>query len=611
MPGITGIIAKHFGAEQKAALQQMVKGTEHEPFYVSGRYVNETVGVGIGWTNHQDTFSDCLPIWNERGDVGLFFTGEHFGDHQNALAGLRAKGHACEAPNASYLIHLYEEQGLDSFLAGLNGWFSGVLLDLRDGKVVLFNDRYGLKRVYYHETAEAFYFASEAKSLLKVLPAQRRVDAASLGEFFSCGCALQNRSLFSGMSLLPGGSKWMFAQGQAVKKASYFRPETWESLPALGVEEYYGKLKETFSRVLPRYFVGGHPVGVSLTGGVDSRMVMAWAKPPRGALRTYTFGGMFRECGDVRIAREVARLCEQPHEVIPVGAEFLNQFPTLAEKTVFLSDGAMDVSGSPDLFTNRIARQISPVRMTGNYGGEILRSLVAFKPMRIDQSAFAPEFRPMFEKAAQTYATELGGCRRLSFVAFKQVPWHHFSRLGLEQSQLTLRSPYLDNELVALSFQVPPEHATGNALSLRLIHDGNPALAGLGTDRGLLHRSVPVVTSLQHVYQEFTFRAEYAYDYGMPDWLVRMDNALRPLHLERLFLGRHKFYHFRYWYRNQLASYLKAILLDARSLSRMYLNRRRVEQMVLDHTSGRRNHTLDIHRILTSELMHRQLIDQP
>ena len=73
MPGITGIIAKHFGGEQKAALQQMVKRMEHEPFYVSGSYVNEQMGVGIGWTDHKGSFSDCLPVWNERRDVCLLF----------------------------------------------------------------------------------------------------------------------------------------------------------------------------------------------------------------------------------------------------------------------------------------------------------------------------------------------------------------------------------------------------------------------------------------------------------------------------------------------------------------------------------------------------------
>jgi len=609
MPGIFGTLRTHAQPASASVLEQMLKSMAHEPSFASGTFADDKMNLHIGWTGHPGGFADCLPVWNERRDVCLFFTGEHLADHQQAVDGLRARGHQCGALNASCLVHLYEEHGLD-FLQSLNGWFAGVLLDLREGKVVLFNDRYGLSRIYYHEGPGGFYFSSEAKALLRVLPQLRQVDATSLGEFFSCGCALQNRSLFTGVSYLPGGSVWTFRPGQPAKKETYFRPETWENLPELSVEDYYEKLRETFSRVLPRYFSGCERAGVSLTGGVDSRMVMAWAKHAPGSLSTYTFGGTYRDCGDVRIAREVARLCRQSHEVIPVGTDFLKQFPALAAKTVFITDGAMDVSGAADLFVNRVAKQISPVRMTGNYGGEVLRSIVAFKPMPIDQGNFDPGFRSSFQKAAQTYAGELAGQRRLSFVAFKQVPWHHFSRLGLELSQLTLRSPFLDNELVALSFQVPKEHATSNALALRLINDGNPALAKLGTDRGLLHKSVPVVTKIQHLYREFTFRAEYAYDYGMPDWLVRADNAFRPLHLERLFLGRHKFYHFRYWYRNQLAPYLKEVLLDSRTLSRPYLERRHVEQMVLDHTSGRGNHTLDIHRILSSELMQRQLIEQ-
>jgi len=609
MPGITGIIAKRFGEEQKAALQQMVKCMEHESFYVSGTHIDEHLGVGIGWASLQKTFSDCLPVWNERRDVCLFLTGEHFAEHQSELGELRAKGHQCETPNTGYLVHCYEEIGLEGFLEKLNGWFSGLLLDLRDGKIVLFNDRYGLKRVYFHEAAEAFYFASEAKSLLKVLPKLRELDLTSLGEFFSCGCALQNRSLFAGISLLPGGSKWMFSQGQAVKKASYFRPETWEQQSALNAAQYYEQLRDTFARILPRYFSGEQRVAVSLTGGVDSRLIMAWAKRGAGSLPCYTFGGMYRDCGDVKIARQVARLCCQPHQVIPVGREFLRQFPSLAEKTVYLTDGAMDVSASPDLFANRLAREIAPVRLTGNYGGEVLRSLVAFKPMPVDPTAFEPGFRNYVSKATQTYAQELNP-RLLSFVTWKQVPWHHFSRLALEESQLTLRSPYLDNDLVSLVFQAPPELATSNELSLRMIADGNAELSRIGTDRGALRCSIPMVTKLKNLYQEFTFKAEYAYDYGMPHWLAKVDRALAPLHFEKLFLGRHKFYHFRLWYRDALAGYLKEVLLDPRTLGRPYLLGASVQGMVKSHTSGRENHTYALHRILTSELIQRQLIEQ-
>jgi asparagine synthase (glutamine-hydrolysing) len=96
----------------------------------------------------------------------------------------------------------------------------------------------------------------------------------------------------------------------------------------------------------------------------------------------------------------------------------------------------------------------------------------------------------------------------------------------------------------------------------------------------------------------------------MPQWLARIDKTLIPLHLERLFLGRHKFHHFRVWYRDKLAQYLKDVLLEPRTLSRPYLNGRRLEKIVSDHTNGRRNHTREIHRVLTSELIQRTLIEQ-
>lgn len=110
--------------------------------------------------------------------------------------------------------------------------------------------------------------------------------------------------------------------------------------------------------------------------------------------------------------------------------------------------------------------------------------------------------------------------------------------------------------------------------------------------------------------QEFTVRAEYAYDYGMPQWLARVDHALAALRLERLFLGRHKFYHFRTWYKHALAPYVKEVLLDRRALQRSFFRPDVLERLVQDHVSGRGNHTLEIHRALTLELVHRELLDR-
>ena len=262
---------------------------------------------GSDGLNHQGSFADCLPIWNEKKDICLLFSGEDFTD-QADIDALRRRGHEFGPDDASYLVHLYEEMGC-AFLEKLNGWFSGVLVDLREQKLVLFNDRYGVNRIYYHEDASGFYFASEAKSLLKILPGTRQLDLRSLGEVLCCEAVLENRSLFSGISLLPAGSAWVFSRGEPVKKKTYFKQEAWESQPELSESDFYEKLKETWTRVLPKYFLGKQSIGLSLTGGVDSRMILAWAPRLPGTLPCYTWGGKYRDCADVKIARRTAKLC--------------------------------------------------------------------------------------------------------------------------------------------------------------------------------------------------------------------------------------------------------------------------------------------------------------
>jgi asparagine synthase (glutamine-hydrolysing) len=605
MPGIVGIISQRPSEQYDALVKSMTKCLMHEPFYSDGTYINEELGLWLGWANHEGSFADCLPIWNEKKDICLVFSGEDFADRLDIDA-LRVRGHQFGSDEASYLVHLYEEMG-SAFLEKLNGWFSGVLLDLREQKFVLFNDRFGVNRIYYHEDVHGFYFASEAKALLKVLPATRQLNLRSLGEVLSCEAILENRTLFSGITLLPGGSSWVFSRGAPVKRKTYFKKETWENQPELSESEFYEKLRDAWTRVLPKYFVGKQSVGLSLTGGVDSRMILAWARCPPGTLPCYTWGGTYRDCADVKIARRAARLCRQPHDTILVGAEFLTQFPDLVERAVYISDGTMDVTGSIDLYVQRLARQIAPVRLSGVCGGEILRRLIMFKPDPPQQGVFDPELESSFRDAAETYAGELQG-HRLSFTSFKQAPWFMASKFTVERSQVTYRTPYFDNDLVALAYQTPAK-LLHNEPALRLIADGNPALGKIGTDRGLAFRSIPGVTRALHLYQEFTFKAEYAYDYRMPHWLARLDHAVAPLHLERLFIGRHKFHHFRIWYRDELSRWLKEMLLDSNARSRPYLRANSLEEMLNAHISGRRNYTFEIHKILTLEFIQRKLIE--
>jgi asparagine synthase (glutamine-hydrolysing) len=586
-------------------LRRMLRAIQHETEFATGVWVDESLGVYAGWVARRNSFAEDMPVRNEKKDITLVFSGEDYPARGTACT-LKQQGHEFDPHGPSYLVHLYEEDA--SFPKALNGHFQGLVADRIRETATLFNDRFGVQRLYIHQSDDAFYFSAEAKAILEVRPELRKFDPRGLGEFISCGCVLENRTLFAGIETLPPGSAWTFRNGSLERGALYFDPAEWEKQEALGPGAYYEQLRDSFASALPRYFNGKEAIGVSLTGGLDTRIIMAWRKAEPNTLPCYTFGSMYRENQDVHLARRVADICKQPYQLITVSKEVVERFPEYAERTVYLTDGCVDVSRSLDLYNNAMARQIAPVRMVGTFGSEIIRNAVMFKCKPPQEDIFQPEILDQVSRARVTYDDQILQGNRISAVAFRQTAAYHYGGLALEQSQLTMRWPYLDNEIVKTVFRAP-RNGQGEDVRFRLIRDGSRELAHLRTDRGL-NGSDSLSTAIKHAYLEFTFKAEYAYDYGMPQWVAQVDHTFAPLHLERVWLGRHKLFHFRYWYRTLLANYVREVLLDSRSLARPYLKRKSVERIVCGHLKGNRNYTTEIHRLLSLELLQRLSLDR-
>lgn len=605
MPGIVGLVTKKPSGPAKEELCQMVKAIRHEPFYVTGTWADESLGVYVGWSAAKNSFSSGMPLSNEKRDVVLVFSGEEFSGPEVAPRP-KERGHAIEGggPGPSYLVHLYEED--PSFPVGLDGLFHGLLVDRSRRRVTLFNDRYGMYRIYYHESKDSFYFAAEAKAILVVCPELRKANVRSLGEFVAFSCFLQDRTLFEGIHRLPSASIWTFREGLIEQKSSYFQPREWEEQAPLDGESYYRELRDTVSRSLPKYFNGDQRIGIALTGGLDTRIIMAWQRALSNSLSCYTFGGMFRDSQDVLLARRVAAVCGQPHRVISVDGDFLKHFPRYAERSMYLTEGSVDVSRASDLYVSERAREIAPVKVVGTYGSEIIRQTPMFKPVNPGRGLFREELLSYVRQAETTY-TELHREHPLTFAAFRQSPWYHSGVLSLEQTQLTVRSPFLSNEFVRAVFRAPK--AAHGDIRLRLIADGNPTLGQIRSDRGVGQDPGLISRRFSRAILEFSFKSEYLYDYGMPTWLARIDHLLSPLRLERHFLGRHKLSHFRIWYRDALSDYVRQVLLDPRTLSRPYLEGKGVEAAVLGHLKGDRNYTTEIHKLLSLELLHRLFLD--
>ena len=595
MPGIAGLFSTT--PDAAARLDAMVAALTLPPDGSKGMQAGLMRGVHIGWALHRQGRRLPTLARDVTGRVAVVVAGEVFTDAAGPV------------DHGESLLRAYAEHG-DRFLDNVDGSFAGLLVDTQRGTALLFNDRFGAGRVYLHEAADGLHFASEAKALLRQFPRTRRLDPAAVAQTISLGCVLHDRTLYDGITLLPPGSLWVFHGSGAIQRNRWFDPDEWESQPPLPDAQFYEALRSTFAAALPRYLGGDPAPAMSLTGGLDGRMIMAWARAEAGQMPCYSFGGMYRDCHDVRLARRVAEMCGQSHRTIVAGRDMLREFPALAARCVEVSDGAMDVSGAVELHVNHFAREVSPVRLTGNYGSEIVRGNVAFQPRRLRSGVWAAELDPLLDAAAAAYREERQGSD-LRFVAFKQVPWHHHARLSVEQSVLVMRSPFLDRRLVALMFRASSAMRVSRDASLRLIHDGHTALGALPTDRAIAWGSLSPLMRLRHALREFSVRAEYAYDYGMPDRLVRADSALGALHLERLFLGRHKFYHFRIWYRDALADFVRDTLLGPSAGVQQWFRPGRLRTLVDEHLGGRANHTLDLHRALTLELIAQRLLAAP
>lgn len=602
MPGIAGIISQRSPADSESCVRGMLDVMHYEPFYKAGEYSCPNQGVYAGWMAHENSFAARQVLLNEKRDIAILLSGECFPESA-IVRELRRKGHHFGDEKGAWLAHLYEERG-SQFWEELNGLFSGLLIDKRNGKTFLFNDRYGTERIYWHEAADAFYFASEAKALLRVLPELREFDREGVAQFLTYGCTVNWRTLFRGIEILPGGSRWTF-QNQICKKERYFKREAWEALPELSAERFQERFNETFNRILPRYFDTDTKLGLALTGGLDTRMLLACAPENIEKPVTYTYTGETGKTFDDRVAAEVAGTCGLEHHLLRLGEDFFSDFPSHADETVYVTDGTFGVTGAHEIYFNKRARELAPVRLTGLFGSEILRGVCWFKAKAPPAQLLSPELEATITNMAAASSSDQR--HPLSVAAYENIPWNLFGSMAANRSQMVLRSPYLDNEIVALGYQTPSALRNSSKPALQLIRDNKLALATVPTDRRIEDKEAPFPRNLRRLMREVGFKLDYYNNEGMPHWLSRLSPVLDAVDGRFHLFGHHKFLHYRRWFRDQLAPHVLGVLTDPRTRQSGLWNPAFLEHMANANTQGYGNYVLAINAVLTLEAVERLL----
>ena len=176
----------------------------------------------------------------------------------------------------------------------------------------------------------------------------------------------------------------------------------------------------------------------------------------------------------------VAELCGLRHHVLRIGEDFLRDFGRYVDRTVHVTDGCAGPLQAHEIYFTHLAARLAPVRLTGNFGSEVFRSMSTFKPLQLARHLLSPAFVPLIDSEK----SPLAGHHPVTQAAFMEIPWHLFGTLAAARSELTFRTPYLDNHLVELAFKAPSRARRSPSAAFRLIRAMNERLAAIPTDQG-------------------------------------------------------------------------------------------------------------------------------
>jgi asparagine synthase (glutamine-hydrolysing) len=256
------------------------------------------------------------PLSNEDGSVWAAFNGEIY-NHPRLREELRRRGHSfASATDTEVLVHLYEEYG-EAMVHALEGMFSFAIWDQRERRLLLARDRFGEKPLFLHEHDGELLFASELTSLLQVRRALRQLDPQAIDAFFVFAYVPGPGTIVPGVRQLPPGCLLSWERGHGVSERSWWSPPEQPLSRREPLRAVAAEAKELFEQSVRTRLVADVPVGVFLSGGVDSTLVAAVAAQESSQrLQTFTVGYDVGGVNETERARAVAeRLGSEHHEV--------------------------------------------------------------------------------------------------------------------------------------------------------------------------------------------------------------------------------------------------------------------------------------------------------
>jgi len=369
MCGICGIVSVDGNQVDPAIVAQMNRQITHRGPDDGGFFIEGNVGLGARRLSIIDIAAGHQPICNEDETLWIVYNGEIY-NHEELRRDLEAKGHKYRTKcDTETIVHLYEEYGRDCVTL-LRGMFAFAIWDRRKRRLFAARDRLGIKPFYYFYSGATFLFGSEIKSILAYPGIKAELEVSKLSEYLAFGYISDSKTMFSRiMKLLPGHTLELNDRGEV-------ETQTYWDLPAepLSDNKSYNYYVEAYRGLLEKcvssHLMSDVPLGVFLSGGLDSSAVAALATKVRGEpIQTFSVG-YEESCSELGHAKTVAQhLRSEHHEVFLSRGAFFDSLPRL----IWHEDEPIVWPSSLSLYlVARLAREHVTVVLTGEGSDETL-----------------------------------------------------------------------------------------------------------------------------------------------------------------------------------------------------------------------------------------------
>jgi asparagine synthase (glutamine-hydrolysing) len=324
------------------------------------------ISLGVRRLSIIDVPGGHQPLANEDGSVTVVFNGEIY-NHQELRSRLEARGHRfATRTDTEVLVHLYEEYG-DALVHLLQGMFAFALWDHTRRRLLLARDRLGIKPLYYTEANGAFLFASEVKALLEHPAVHAAPDLEALDLYLTFRYVPGPATLFKGIKKLPPGHTLVVENGHH-RIDRYWELVLGDYQPGARLDETVEEFAALLQETTRRHLISDVPVGVLLSGGIDSSAVAALAAtiPFQSFTVGFDLPGAHNELDE---ARTVARHLGTDHHELVLTPDAAALLPRLVRH---LDEPIADPAVLPTYLICEFARARVPVVLTGEGGDELL-----------------------------------------------------------------------------------------------------------------------------------------------------------------------------------------------------------------------------------------------